>query len=150
MEKPRSDALVLFGASGDLAYKKIFPALQAMARRGKLDFLVVGVARSPMSTEQFIEARAGERTWRRRDPAAFPARGATRYVTGAYDDPNTCARLGSSSPAVATPPTISRSPELVFHGGGTTRAVRCTAGARVIVENRLAGFGSARELNRVL
>jgi 6-phosphogluconate dehydrogenase len=46
MEKPRSDALVFFGASGDLAYKKIFPALQGMARRGKLDFPVVGVARS--------------------------------------------------------------------------------------------------------
>ena len=46
MEKERSDALVFFGASGDLAYKKIFPALQAMARRGKLDCLVIGVAKS--------------------------------------------------------------------------------------------------------
>ena len=44
MEKERSDALVFFGASGDLAYKKIFPALQAMAKRGKLDYLVIGVA----------------------------------------------------------------------------------------------------------
>ena len=41
----RSDALVLFGATGDLAYKKIFPALLAMARRGRLDVPVVGVAR---------------------------------------------------------------------------------------------------------
>ena len=40
----RSDALVFFGASGDLAYKKIFPALYAMARRGKLDVKIVGVA----------------------------------------------------------------------------------------------------------
>ena len=45
-ERPRSDALVFFGATGDLAYKKIFPALQAMARRGRLDFPVVGVAKS--------------------------------------------------------------------------------------------------------
>ena len=46
MEKQHSDALVFFGASGDLAYKKIFPALQAMAKRGKLDFPVVGVAKT--------------------------------------------------------------------------------------------------------
>jgi glucose-6-phosphate 1-dehydrogenase len=42
---PRSDALVFFGATGDLAYKKIFPALQAMARRGHLDVPVIGVAK---------------------------------------------------------------------------------------------------------
>ena len=45
-QRPRSDALVFFGATGDLAYKKIFPALQAMARRGRLDFPVIGVAKS--------------------------------------------------------------------------------------------------------
>ena len=53
--KPRSDALVFFGATGDLAYKKIFPALQAMARRGRLDFPVVGVAKSGWTREQFLE-----------------------------------------------------------------------------------------------
>ena len=53
--KHRADALVFFGAAGDLAYKKIFPALQAMARRGKLDFPVVGVARAGWSREQLIE-----------------------------------------------------------------------------------------------
>jgi len=46
MSAPRSDALVIFGASGDLAYKKIFPALDAMTRRGHLDVPVVGVART--------------------------------------------------------------------------------------------------------
>ncbi|TMA40749.1 MAG: glucose-6-phosphate dehydrogenase, partial [Deltaproteobacteria bacterium] len=46
MSPPRSDALVFFGASGDLVYKKIFPALHAMARRGRLDVPVIGVARS--------------------------------------------------------------------------------------------------------
>ena len=52
MEKPRSDALVFFGASGDLAYKKIFPALQAMVRRGRLDSRVVGVAKSSWTLDQ--------------------------------------------------------------------------------------------------
>ena len=57
--KPRSDALVFFGAAGDLAYKKIFPALQAIARRGRLDFPVIGVARAGWTREQLIErARA--------------------------------------------------------------------------------------------
>ena len=50
-----SDALVLFGATGDLAFKKIFPALYAMARRGTLAWPVVGVARSGWNRDQFIE-----------------------------------------------------------------------------------------------
>src|SRR2546425_3432120 len=55
----RSDALVFFGATGDLAYKKIFPALQAIAHRGKLDFPVIGVAKSGWALPQLLErARA--------------------------------------------------------------------------------------------
>jgi len=54
-----ADALVFFGATGDLAYKKIFPALQAMARRGRLDVPVVGVAKAGWTTAQLCErARA--------------------------------------------------------------------------------------------
>ena len=55
--EPRSDALVVFGATGDLAYKKIFPALNAMAKRQRLDFPVIGVGRSSWSREQLV-ARA--------------------------------------------------------------------------------------------
>ncbi len=57
MTPARSDALVFFGATGDLAYKKIFPALHAMARRGHLNVPVIGVARSRWTLEQF-QARA--------------------------------------------------------------------------------------------
>ena len=57
MTVPRSDALVFFGATGDLAYKKLFPALQALIRRGHLDMPVVGVARSQWTLDQF-KARA--------------------------------------------------------------------------------------------
>jgi glucose-6-phosphate 1-dehydrogenase len=53
--KPRSDALVFFGATGDLAYKKIFPALQSMAKRGKLDFPVIGVAKSGWTLDQLVD-----------------------------------------------------------------------------------------------
>ena len=55
-DKPRSDALVFFGATGDLAYKKIFPALQAMAKKGKLDFPVVGVAKSQWTLDRRYRA----------------------------------------------------------------------------------------------
>src|SRR5262249_14913510 len=54
-DEQRADALVFFGATGDLAYKKIFPALLAMARRGALDMPVVGVAKSGWRLEQLIE-----------------------------------------------------------------------------------------------
>ena len=59
MSEPRSDALVLFGATGDLAYQQIFPALFAMSRRGRLDLPVIGVARQPMTNDEF-RARAKE------------------------------------------------------------------------------------------
>ena len=59
MDAVRSDALVFFGATGDLAYKKIFPALQAMVRRGNLDTPVIGIAREGWSLERLRErARA--------------------------------------------------------------------------------------------
>ncbi len=60
-ELPRGDALVFFGASGDLAYKKIFPALYALAQRGRLDFPVVGVANSPWTRDDLHRPSQGER-----------------------------------------------------------------------------------------
>src|SRR5262249_57443337 len=53
MSEMHSDALVFFGATGDLAYKKIFPALQAMIKRGHLNIPVIGVARQAWSPHQF-------------------------------------------------------------------------------------------------
>src|SRR5258708_14028969 len=57
MNVSRSDALVFFGASGDLAYKKIFPSLQAMVKRGHLDVPVIGVAKAGWNVDQ-LRARA--------------------------------------------------------------------------------------------
>jgi glucose-6-phosphate 1-dehydrogenase len=55
MTDSHSDALVFFGVTGDLAYKKIFPALQAMVKRGVLDVSVIGVAKAGWTLEQFKE-----------------------------------------------------------------------------------------------
>ena len=57
MSAPQSDALVFFGATGDLAYKKILPSLQALVKRGKLDVPVIGVAKADWTRDQ-LKARA--------------------------------------------------------------------------------------------
>jgi len=155
MEKPRSDALVFFGASGDLAYKKIFPALQAMAKRGRLDCRVIGVAKSGWTLDQLIQrARAsvaehggGE------DPEAFARLvSQLRYVDGDYGDAETFAKLkteleGCSRPAhyLAIPPSMFR---LVI---GQLAQAHATTNARVIVEKPFGrDLASAQELNAVL
>jgi glucose-6-phosphate 1-dehydrogenase len=95
-KRQRSDALVFFGATGDLAYKKIFPALHAMAKRGKLDFPVVGVARSGWTREQLIErARASVHRVRRpgTESPSPSSREQLRYVDGDYNDPVTFQHL---------------------------------------------------------
>jgi glucose-6-phosphate 1-dehydrogenase len=83
-DREPSDALVFFGATGDLAYKKIFPALQALARRGRLTFPVVGVGRSRLTREQLVErARASVREHGCLDEQAFVELASRqRYVEG--------------------------------------------------------------------
>src|SRR6202030_1180016 len=86
-----SDALVFFGATGDLAYKKIFPALQAMVKRGNLKVPLVGVAKGGWNLEQ-LRARAKDSLEKHGgvDPAAFEKLGGLlRYVGGDYQDPAT-------------------------------------------------------------
>src|SRR5271166_4028497 len=91
MSESQSDALVFFGATGDLAYKKIFPALQAMVKRGHLNVPVIGVAKSGWNLDQF-RARARDSVEKHGglDPAAFDKlSGLLRYVDGDYKDPAT-------------------------------------------------------------
>ena len=151
---PVSDAFVFFGATGDLAYKKIFPALQAMVKRGHLDVPVIGVAKAGWNLEQ-LHARARDSLEKHGglDPAAFEKlRSLLRYVDGDYQDQTTFQairkELGSSSrPAhyLAIPPALF---ELVVEQLGKSG---CAHGARVIIEKP---FGhdvvSARQLNRIL
>ena len=91
-----SDALVFFGATGDLAYKQIFPALQAMVRRGSLHVPVIGVARSGWGRDQLV-ARAHDSLAHHAgtvDEDAFGRlKALLRYVDGDYRDPATFDRL---------------------------------------------------------
>jgi len=91
-----SDAFVFFGATGDLAHKKIFPALQNMVRHGALDVPVIGVAKSGWTTEQLLE-RARDSVTKfggGADPEAFPKLcELLAYIDGDYKDDKTYAAL---------------------------------------------------------
>src|SRR5262245_25044888 len=154
MDEQHSDALVFFGATGDLAYKKIFPALQAMARRGHLTVPVVGVARSGWTLDQ-LRARARDSVTKHGglDPAAFDRLcGLLRYVDGDYADPATFRALRNTLGAVQRPAHYLAIPPALF---GTVveqlGAAGCARGARVIVEKPFGrDLASARALNRIL
>src|SRR5436853_1874262 len=115
MSNPHSDALVFFGATGDLAYKKIFPALQAMVKRGHLDVPVVGVAKAGWNLDQ-LRARARDSVTKHGglDPAAVDRLcGLLRYVDGDYADPATFQALRKTmgdatrlAHYLAIPPTL--------------------------------------------
>ena len=155
---PRSDALVFFGATGDLAYKKIFPALYAMTKRGHLGIPVIGVASSSWSVDDLrrrahdsIEEHGGGID----DKDAFEMLGqAMRYVDGDYRDPETFKAIGStlhdvnskrSAHYLAIPPSLFPT---VVEGLGKSG---CAKDARVIVEKPFGrDLASAQELNRVL
>jgi glucose-6-phosphate 1-dehydrogenase len=154
MRDTPSDALVFFGATGDLAFKKIFPSLQAMARRGDLNVPVIGVAKAGWNLDQ-LRARARESVERYGglDRDAFDRlSGLLQYVDGDYKDPSTFAALrrelgGAQHPAhylAIPPPLFGPVVEQLAHSG-------CGKGARVVVEKP---FGqdrtSARALNRIL
>ncbi len=151
---PKSDAIVIFGISGDLAYKKIFPALQALVRRGRLDVPIVGVARTEWTQEQLVErARASVTEHGGLDAVAFPKLAALlRYVSGDYADGDTAARLaaalgGAKHPLLylAIPPSLF--PALIRNLG----ACGCTREERVIVEKPFGrDLASARALNATL
>src|SRR2546423_6743181 len=115
MNATHSDALVFFGATGDLAYKKIFPSLQAMLKRGHLNVPVIGVAKAGWNLDQFKDrAKDSLKKHGRIDPAAFEKlSGLLRYVDGDYNDPATFQairkKLGSAQrPAhyLAIPPVL--------------------------------------------
>jgi glucose-6-phosphate 1-dehydrogenase len=152
--KPRSDALVFFGATGDLAYKKIFPALHALARRGRLTFPVVGLANSGWTRDNLIErARASAVEHGGVDDTAFAALvERLRYIDGDYQDASTFRRLrdelnGAASPLhyLAIPPSLFQT---VIE---QLAATDCTHNARVILEKPFGrNLETARHLNGVL
>jgi glucose-6-phosphate 1-dehydrogenase len=149
-----SDALVFFGATGDLAYKKIFPSLQAMARRGALDVPVIGVAKAGWTLDQ-LRARAQDSVEKHGglDRAAFTRLcGRLRYVDGDYKDPATFDMVRRELASARHPAHYLAIPPPLF-GPVVEQLARsgCATGARVVVEKPFGrDLVSARNLNRIL
>jgi glucose-6-phosphate 1-dehydrogenase len=152
---PHSDAFVFFGATGDLAYKKIFPALQSMLRRGHLDVPIVGVARAGWTVDGLRERiRASlEDHGGGVDEVAFTKLvKLLRYVDGDYNDRATFDELrrrldGANHPIhyLAIPPSMF--PVVIEHLAGSG----CAANARIIVEKPFGrDLSSARHLNETI
>jgi len=155
MNATHSDALVFFGATGDLAYKKIFPALQAMLKRGHLDVPVIGVAKTGWNLDQ-LKARARESLEKHGglDPAAFEKlSGLLRYVDGDYQDPATFQAIRRELGFSQRPAHYLAIPPVLF---GTVvdqlgKAGCAEKGARVIVEKPFGtDRASAQRLNGIL
>lgn len=154
MNEPHSDALVFFGATGDLAYKKIFPSLQAMVKHGSLNVPVIGVAKNGWTIDQ-LRARARDSLQQHGgvDPSAFDRLcGLLRYVDGDYHDPATYQKIRKELGSAQRPAHYLAIPPMLF--GPVVEQLAdagCTHGARVIVEKP---FGhdliSAKNLNGIL
>jgi glucose-6-phosphate 1-dehydrogenase len=154
MTIPESDAFVFFGATGDLAYKKIFPALYAMARRNGPDIPIIGMARASWSLDKLKQrARDSVEHGGDFDSACFEKLAAQlRYVGGDYTDPATYAKLkqalGNSTRPIhylAIPPSRFAS---VVQGLAKSG---CAADARVIVEKPFGrDLATAQALDRTL
>jgi glucose-6-phosphate 1-dehydrogenase len=154
MNKNHSDALVFFGATGDLAYKKVFPAIQTLVQHNHLDVPVVGVAKAGWTLEQF-QARARDSLEKHGgvDEAAFSKLvKLLRYVDGDYNDLETFKQLRQTLENAARPLHYLAIPPSLFGTVVENLAKSgCATDARVVIEKP---FGhneeSARELNRIL
>src|ERR1043165_3613067 len=149
-----SDALVFFGATGDLAHKEIFPALQAMVRRGHLDIPIIGVAKSGWNLDQLkIRARDSVEKHGGLDTHAFTRLCALlRYIDGDYRDSTTYQRLRQALDNAQRPLHYLAIPPSMFAtvAEGLAKS-NCANNARVIVEKPFGrDLASAQSLNRTL
>ena len=153
-EPANSDAFVFFGATGDLAYKKIFPALQALIRSGQLDMPIIGMARADWTLDKLrdrardsLEQNGGV------DADAFDKLSARlKYVDGDYRDPATYERLRQALGGAARPLHYLAIPPSMFAAvvQGLAKAA-CAKDARVIVEKPFGrDLASAQALNKTL
>jgi glucose-6-phosphate 1-dehydrogenase len=154
MDATQSDALVFFGATGDLAYKKIFPSLQAMVQHGRLDVPVIGVAKAGWNLDQ-LKARARDSIEKHGgvDEAAFDKLlGLLRYVDGDYNDLSTFQSLRKELGNAEHPAHYLAIPPVMF-GPVVEQLTKadCTSGARVIIEKPFGrDLASAIKLNAIL
>ena len=153
---PASDALVFFGATGDLAYKQIFPALQALVRRGALDVPIIGVAKSGWTLEQLRSARTRQprapRRWRRPRRLRYARRRCSATSTATTLTPVRSSPCAGCSAQQSGHFTTSRSRRARFPSwsAGWPRA-GCAEQARVAVEKPFGrSLASARALNHTL
>ena len=150
-----SDALVFFGATGDLALKMIFPALQALTRSGRLDMPIIGVAKAGWDVTQ-LRARAKESVEKYGggiDAQAFAAFSERlQYIDGDYQDPKTFDQLRKALGDARHPLHYLAIPPSLF--GAVVKELGrsgCAKGARVVVEKPFGrDRASAIELNRTL
>lgn len=155
MAPASSDALVFFGATGDLAYKKVFPALQAMVRRGQLNVPVIGVAKAGWNLDQ-LRARARDSLETHGggvDGAAFDKLSSLlRYVDGDYEDPRTFDLLRRAlGPAQRPLHYLAIPPGLFSTVVGQLGRSGCARGGRVVAEKPFGhDLASAQALNRAL
>ncbi len=149
-----SDALVFFGATGDLAYKQIFPALQQMVIHGELNVPVIGVAKAGWTLEQLQErARASVTANGGLNDAAFTKLlGLLQYIDGDYQDPKTFEQLRDRLGNCSCPTHYLAIPPSMF--GEVVEALGrsgCAKNARVVVEKPFGrDLASAQELNAIL
>jgi glucose-6-phosphate 1-dehydrogenase len=149
-----SDALIFFGATGDLAYKKIFPALQAMVKRGDLNVPVIGVAKAGWKLDQ-LKARARDSVEKHGglDASAFEKLcGLLRYVDGDYKDLETFQAIRKELGSAQRPAHYLAIPPVLF-GLVVEQLAKsgCTNGARVIIEKPFGrDLASAQDLNGIL
>ncbi len=154
MAQTHSDALVFFGATGDLAYKKIFPSLQSMVKRGHLGVPVIGVAKAGWSLDQ-LKARAKDSLEKHGsiDPAAWEKLSdLLRYVDGDYNDAATFQNLRKELGNAEHPAHYLAIPPSLF-GEVVEQLVKsgCAKGSRVIVEKPFGDdLASAQALNKIL
>ncbi len=154
MDKPHADALVFFGATGDLVYKEIFPALQGLVRDGRVRIPLIGVARSPWTIAQ-LRDRARSSLERKGifDEEAFETlAGLLEYVSGDYGSPETYVRIREALGDAQHPVFYMAVPPSVFPVVTDALAASgCSQGARVVVEKPFGrDLASASSLNETL
>lgn len=155
MSSSHADALVFYGATGDLAYKKIFPALQGMIKRGALNVPIVGIAKQGWDLEQ-LRARARDSLEKHgggADPDAFAKLvSLLRYVDGDYEAPSTFEALREALGGASRPVHYLAVPQGLFGLVGDQLArAGLTRGARLVIEKPFGNDrASARALNDTL
>jgi glucose-6-phosphate 1-dehydrogenase len=154
MTQTTSDALVFFGATGDLAYKKIFPALQHLAKRDKLNIPVIGVAKAGWNLDQLKErAKDSVEHYGGLDTEGFPKLlNALRYIDGDYADSSTFRELRNQLGSAQHPlQYLAIPPNLFGEVIKQLEASDCSKGARVVVEKPFGrNLASAKTLNETL